>query len=689
MKIKSIKISNVLSFAYKENFDSESADIEFGNDLNIIVGPNGSGKSNFVEILFNLFQDYFNEVYEYNYGFDNEAESTRSFFKRSDNQGQNLRLEKHNDYLDKPSNVELIFDLNESDKNNLEFIKNNSAELSILSKKYYRNRLDFNTPPFSDVNIKHLSEIKIKFNITIPVNHEKYTISPEFSDDKKDISIVHFYLKNLNIINKLINTGVERESKNWYPLNYSFEFLGSQRSFSSFPISISFTSGLENNATSIIVQKKNQSIKDQSDVHQVLSLAISKVGRQIRKDMRSTSTIKQAVDKQFTNPHALYFQVNNSLKEYLNLSIRYKGLPSVDSDTFYIELFDTDTKKTVQFQQLSSGQRSIVNLIFISVIMELENGLLIIDEPELHLHPSLQRKYFDLLKKFSKEANLQSIIITHSPVFIDEKTIKNTYRFYIEDRKTKIIKGDSVTTPEEELIKFLSYTNSAKIFFTNKVILVEGESDNYFYTYLINNHISFKGEVEFLTIDGKNEYKKWFDFLNKFKIKYCLITDFDFLMESKRLKIKEAQNLIMSKKFGEELQERMAKVLGHKKSILVKNLIDAMNDIKDKNHNEITEENFGNIKNGWIELIRNRISFSEIAAEIRNDPDQSAVLDEIITDYKKRNILILKWGNLEDYLKINKGLKYVVEYCNDKKYKSMEEQCQKDLQEIFLKIDEG
>jgi DNA repair exonuclease SbcCD ATPase subunit len=55
MQIKSIKISNILSFEYKDNID-DCEKISFDTGLNILIGPNGAGKSNFLEILNQIFK---------------------------------------------------------------------------------------------------------------------------------------------------------------------------------------------------------------------------------------------------------------------------------------------------------------------------------------------------------------------------------------------------------------------------------------------------------------------------------------------------------------------------------------------------------------------------------------------------------------------------------------------------------
>lgn len=47
------------------------------------------------------------------------------------------------------------------------------------------------------------------------------------------------------------------------------------------------------------------------------------------------------------------------------------------------------------------------------------NSLLIIDEPEVHLHPTWQVKFAEILVKLSKELNIQMVLTSHSPYFIE------------------------------------------------------------------------------------------------------------------------------------------------------------------------------------------------------------------------------------------------------------------------------
>lgn len=58
------------------------------------------------------------------------------------------------------------------------------------------------------------------------------------------------------------------------------------------------------------------------------------------------------------------------------------------------------------------------------------NSLLIIDEPEVHLHPTWQVKFAEILVKLSKELNIQMVLTSHSPYFIEAiDTFSKKYKF--------------------------------------------------------------------------------------------------------------------------------------------------------------------------------------------------------------------------------------------------------------------
>ena len=74
------------------------------------------------------------------------------------------------------------------------------------------------------------------------------------------------------------------------------------------------------------------------------------------------------------------------------------------------------------------GYINIFNIVD-SLYDSTENNVILIDEPEISLHPDLQRKLFNLLVEYSKDK--QIIVSTHSPYFVDWSLFSD---------KTKIIR---------------------------------------------------------------------------------------------------------------------------------------------------------------------------------------------------------------------------------------------------------
>ena len=66
--------------------------------------------------------------------------------------------------------------------------------------------------------------------------------------------------------------------------------------------------------------------------------------------------------------------------------------------------------------QLSSGEQEVLALMFFARRLSASGGLLLIDEPELHLHPALQRSLFSVLENVADRA--QVWIVTHSPKLV-------------------------------------------------------------------------------------------------------------------------------------------------------------------------------------------------------------------------------------------------------------------------------
>lgn len=104
-----------------------------------------------------------------------------------------------------------------------------------------------------------------------------------------------------------------------------------------------------------------------------------------------------------------------------------------------------------------------------------ENNLFFIDEAEIHLHPSAQRRLKNVLLELSGEGD-QVFMNTHSSVFIaDENERQNIYQVFKENKQTKCI---MVKEQEKPNVVFeLLGGNFADLLLPYNFLIVEGRTE--------------------------------------------------------------------------------------------------------------------------------------------------------------------------------------------------------------------
>ena len=87
-----------------------------------------------------------------------------------------------------------------------------------------------------------------------------------------------------------------------------------------------------------------------------------------------------------------------------------------------------------------------------------ENGIIILDEPEIHLHPEWQLKFAEIIILLQKEFKLNILLNTHSPYFLNaieayakKYNRKDICKFYLSDEKDGNTKIFDVTNETEKI----------------------------------------------------------------------------------------------------------------------------------------------------------------------------------------------------------------------------------------------
>lgn len=104
--------------------------------------------------------------------------------------------------------------------------------------------------------------------------------------------------------------------------------------------------------------------------------------------------------------------------EDFGLSFQFKKIDSKDKKALF-EPHDS-SRDDIEFklEQLSTGEKTLLFKIFNLYLQQAKNKVILIDEPELSLHPHWQNRVLQVYEKFAKINNNQIIIATHSPHII-------------------------------------------------------------------------------------------------------------------------------------------------------------------------------------------------------------------------------------------------------------------------------
>lgn len=189
------------------------------------------------------------------------------------------------------------------------------------------------------------------------------------------------------------------------------------------------------------------------------------LGREAHAQLEANATSSGAVVQRQEDP-------TKKFEDLFGQLLHPKRMSPIQPDSSTIQYFDEDGILR-SFSELSSGEREVIVLSFDILLQNPTDSVIVIDEPEIHLHPELAFRLVKVLKSIG-ERN-QIFLFTHSPDIIGSAFETGIYFVRPKSRTTgnQAVKVDSSNLDDLKLIPNLRET-IGMLSLGKKLLFVEG-----------------------------------------------------------------------------------------------------------------------------------------------------------------------------------------------------------------------
>ena len=237
--------------------------------------------------------------------------------------------------------------------------------------------------------------------------------------------------------------------------------------------------------------------------------------------------------------------ISNSITGYYNAAIGvndYKVVVSSDVNiskgtTYYTKIIDSSTGIENDILNCGTGYQSMIILSILEAYVELAQKkteyILVIEEPEVYLHPSLQRKMIDTLVTISNDN--QVIFSSHSPITVGKLT-REQIKLITRTNGEATVNDVTVAGVIDEL-----GIRADDILVNKGIIFVEGQDDRAVVNCILEKvHKGASDDINVL-VTGSCENLKFYanaELLinNRLEIPYLIIRDSDGMLADERKK---------------------------------------------------------------------------------------------------------------------------------------------------------
>lgn len=147
------------------------------------------------------------------------------------------------------------------------------------------------------------------------------------------------------------------------------------------------------------------------------------------------------------------FDEINEIFEILDIDVKAED---ISQDGKNMPIFENSSGDKFDINELSSGEKQLFLRTLAIKMLNPQNSIILIDEPELSLHPKWQQRIVDVYKKIGK--NNQIIIATHSPHILGSVRKENIILLDKDDDGKIVVKTgdelyDSYGQPTERILE--------------------------------------------------------------------------------------------------------------------------------------------------------------------------------------------------------------------------------------------
>ncbi|MGY5807248.1 AAA family ATPase [Rhizobium sp. LEGMi198b] len=527
MRLSKLILQNIKSFRNR-------TEIDFSAEMNLFIGPNGGGKSNLMNTLSWVLNSRF----------------YRSFASSLHNNRQVLQLqnfsenapEPHWAESDKPSYVWIEFEVTAEDIKGLRDHWRNKDRLlekfrsmiswegnQHLDKDEMVSEFDNSVIDPDAHNLSPGQRFRYKISIERR-NRYSFQLVPVDDADRpiegNDRPLYDAYLRYLTDSDLRKTLTGEHQ-----PFTLPYILYAPSREPTDLSINLSGGANINDIARTYQTEMQNFVFNSRGTSQLLSQVSTFVIGAEYLQNIYVGGT--QFALQKFENSPLI-----NSLSDDLAVfGFKWQLLPlNQFANHFQIVIARPQEEGFFSVLQASSGERQLLNFIFGLSIDSIRNSLIIIDEPELNLHPRWQKLLLRFFLRTQKKYNCQFVMSTHSASFLDEKTLPHVRRIYRKNQSSALSSSHHSGADRgklSEAVKLLNAQQNERIFFTQKAVLVEGQSDFVIWQKLINLLLEIFGVgeiIEVMEVLGSSNFSKYRAFLDLFEIESYIVADQDYVM---------------------------------------------------------------------------------------------------------------------------------------------------------------